>query len=168
MEELLPLLILILIVRGIFGSRKRKEKYIQERSNMNKMPSENERSVDANSLRGLIYELTKDVNPQNQNIDRKEKYISRDQAQKANQRINEYGESQKEINRSIEQSSYQDSQIKQLEANEDRVVYDLSKVQRKKDLKKKRKKKNSLEFSKNPLVQGIIFSEIIGPPKSKR
>ena len=34
--------------------------------------------------------------------------------------------------------------------------------------KKKKPKNVSLEFSKNPLVQGIIFSEILGPPKSKR
>lgn len=166
MEEFLPLLILILIVRGIYGSRKRKEKYTQERSNMNQMPSQNEKAPNPNSLKGLIYELTREMSPQN--MVGQEKDLAREAAQKTNQKINTYDKFQTENKNNMNKKLYQESQIRQEEIEKEKIMYNLKAEKTKKALKNKKPKNVSLEFSKNPLVQGIIFSEILGPPKSKR
>ena len=112
MEEFLPLLILILIVRGIYGSRKRKEKYTHERSNMNQMPSQNEKAPNPNSLKGLIYELTREMNPQN--MVGQEKDLAREAAQETNQKINTYDKFQTENKNNMNKKLYQESQTQSL------------------------------------------------------
>ncbi len=150
--NLIPLLIFIIIpiIRGLNNSKKQKREYERRRS-VRKTPYEQPDVPSDGSFRSIIEELRRDV---------QEKLLMED---------SESEENDQEIDESIVEESidYNDSQTHM-------PVYDLNRSMR--DIEETSMNLNkdsenidgSLIYSTNPIVQGLIFSEILGPPKSRR
>lgn len=169
MEGFLPLLIFILIplLRGLNNSKKQKQEYQQKRRNVQTFPTQNNKSLPSSPWKSIIDELNskiqKEMFGQEEMVEKKVKH-------QMDQGIDGYYKEEvyPENNLYTNSEFGQEFQAKPAEVKQEKIINNFKEDLTKNIPKKKHKESNSLEFSKNHLVQGIIFSEILGPPKSKR
>lgn len=166
MDNLLPLLILILIpvLRGLNNSKKQKQHYQEKTKNVQTFPSQKQKPRPGNPFKSIIDELNRELKKEvlgEQEPEKKERTQNK-------QIISDYNKAQDENEADIMSQAYQKSRAEPVQIKKEDKRKIAKKDVRKKVTKKKNTKNNSLNFSRDPLVQGIIFSEILGPPKSKR
>lgn len=159
--ELLPLFIFILIpiIRGLNNSKKQKNEY--QRKKASKFPYQQSKPSSVKPWRSIIDEVGKDMKglfePETKPA-KKAKTITK-------QDIKGRGEASSDM---VMAEPYQHFEGKPIDIKDAEIKETSEKDKAIKSLKGKETKDKSLIFSSNPIVQGLIFSEIIGPPKSKR
>jgi len=151
-ESIIPLLIFIIIpiIRGLNNSKKQKREYERRRS-MRKTPYEQPNVPARGAFESIIEELRKDIQ------------------EKLNMEEGEPGEGKLEIEESIETDhiDYDDkeSQVPVYDLHRPLNVIEETTIDLEVD---KESLDNILNFSPNSIIQGLIFSEILGSPKSQR
>lgn len=160
--ELLPLLIFILIpiIRGLNKSKKQKYEYKKTKDATN-FPYQQSKSSSVKPWKSIIDEVGKEIKGALETETNPVKKIE----PRVKQGIKGKGEASPNM---VRVEPYQHFEGKQIEINDGEIIDSLEKDKAIKDLKEKESMVTSLKFSSNPIVQGLIFSEILGPPKSKR
>ncbi len=163
--DILPLLIFILIpiIRGLNNSKKQKNVY-QKSKKANNFPYQQAKPSSVKPWRSIIDEVGKDM----KGLLESETKLAKKVKPRREQDF-AYSKDKEETSSNVESvKNYEDLHFegkpKEVIKGEIMDSPRKDKVIKKKDTKED----NSLNFSSNPIVQGLIFSEIIGPPKSKR
>lgn len=154
--EILPLAIFILIpiLRGVNNSQKQKKQYQEKKRRV----SYNQKGKD-NSPKlweNIRKEVTKELNKKHKKEDGEDSLTevqeSKDFYQEVfeeDDRVESISSTVLEQSSNVEATTFQDTVVPTNIGETDTY-----------------KSRQDLEFSDNPLVQGIIFSEILGPPKA--